>query len=274
MLDRGRKHVRELFLFGGGFGRFEQLSEPFVQAAGGASARIGLLFCDASDVEPYFDRYARVWASLGAAVVPIAPDASGRLSADTLQLLRECTAVFMPGGDTRKYHEVYVKSDVRLAIEKLYRSGTPYGGLSAGALVVPSTCLTWGDLMVRESGRASSLSTRNSGSIFVGGSESGCNAPVTLDRGFGFLDGMIVETHFTSRSGFPRLALALELSGVRCGLGIDDDICVRISDERWMRVYGRGWCYVLGWDTGNAVFEVRVIDPSDEPVDLHSLIKR
>gem|GEM_PF-1163736 len=262
----GPEPERELFLFGGGFGHFERLSEPFVAASGGASARIGLLFWDAAHIGPYFDRYARVWTGLGATVIPIAPDASGRFNAAALQRLRECTALFIPGGETRKYHEVYVKSDVRAVIEELYRAGKPYGGFSAGAMLVPGICITWGDLVTSES-------SGDSGHVFVGGSESGCNAPVTLDRGFGFLQGVIVETHFTSRIGFRRLAFALESSGVRLGLGIDDDVCVRISNERWMRVYGRGRCSILGWDPEKAVLQVRPIDPSGEPVDLPSLVK-
>lgn len=252
--------MRELFLFGGGWSRFEQLSEAFVRAAGGPSARIGLLFSDPAHIPAYFDRYAGVWSKFGADVTPIAPEPSGRVSRETLRLLRECTAFFMGGGETRRYHEVYVKSRVRSAIESLYRDGRPYGGLSAGAMAAAGTCLVWGDSVVI-----------GSESVFVGGSESGCDAPVTLDQGFDFLSNAVVEAHFTSRSGFPRLALALELTGERLGIGIDDDVCVQITDERWMRVYGRGRCYVLEWDKKGAFFRVRAFDPSDGPADLQRI---
>lgn len=68
-----------------------------------------LLFSDADHIRPYFDRYARGWSKIGATVIPISPDPSGQLSPETLRLLQECTGVFMGGGDTRRYHEVYIK---------------------------------------------------------------------------------------------------------------------------------------------------------------------
>lgn len=85
-------------------------------------------------------------------MIPISLKEDGNLSPTELEKLRECTGVFMCGGDTRRYHEVYVKSEARGIIADLYQSGRPYGGLSAGALVVPRTCLVWGDRVRTSSG--------------------------------------------------------------------------------------------------------------------------
>lgn len=249
--------MRDLFLFGGGLVNFGQLSVPFVEAAEANSTRIGLLFSDRKHVESYFDRYASTWCKLGATVIPISPDDDGKLPPMELQKLSECTGVFMCGGDTRRYHEAYVESEARGVITDLYRSGRPYGGLSAGALVVPSTCLLWGDRI-----------HTSTGAVPVGGAENGCDAPVQLDAGLGLLDNVIIETHFTSRSGFPRLVYALEQSGVPHGIGIDDGVCVRITDERWLSVAGTGRCYLLRRDAQRGSIEVHVLGPSEEPVDL------
>lgn len=259
-IPRCLRQMRGLFLFGGGFVNFGQLSALFMEAIEGDPARIGLLFSDRKHVEPYFDRYANTWCKLGATVIPISPDEDGNLPPTELEKLRECTGVFMCGGDTRRYHELYVKSEAGEVIADLYRSGRPYGGLSAGALVVPSTCLVWGD-RVRTS----------SGMILVGGAENSCDAPVQLDAGLGLIDNVIIETHFTSRSGFSRLVYSLEHSGVPHGIGIDDGVCVRISDERWLSVAGIGRCYLLRRDAHRGSIETRVLDPSKEPVDLRLL---
>ena len=252
--------MRQLFLFGGGFSHFERLSESFVKAAGGTSARIGLLFSDREHIGSYFNRYASAWSKLGATVVAISPDPDGKLPPSELRVLCECTGVFMGGGNTRRYHEVYANGDTRAAIIDLYRSGRPYGGLSAGALVVPSTCLVWGDLI-----------SSKAGVFFVGGSESGCAVPVILDVGLGLIDEMIIETHFTSRSGFPRLSSALERSGIPFGLGIDDDICVSVTDERLISVEGLGRCYLFRRDMQRGSIEVRLVDPSGDSTDLKNV---
>lgn len=87
-------------------------------------------------------RYCEPWLGLGAAAVTVvAPP----LDADALAAIADCTGIFIAGGDTRRYHDVYGAPAVAAQIQARVRAGIPCAGLSAGALLLPDVCLRWGD---------------------------------------------------------------------------------------------------------------------------------
>lgn len=226
--------MRRLFLHGGTFDNFAATSAPFVEAAGGRSARIGLLFT--YGWEPFLDHYRQPFLALGAAEVEvICPPADGAaLDAEALARLRRCTGLYMGGGDTRQYHAIYAQGEARAAIREAYWRGVPYGGFSAGALIVPATCTIWGDRLTTSTNR-----------LCLRGSEDGCDEELLLGEGLGLLRDCLVEAHFSELGGFPRLVAAMERRPVRYGLGIDNPICMEIRDEQEIRIHGQGRAYIL-----------------------------
>ena len=137
---------RHVFLYGNIADNFEANSALFIEAAGGQSAKIALLLQGGPDWETYGPRYRDPWMRLGAAeVAPIVPvQGTTELDTDALVQLRDCSGIFMGGGDTRKYRQVYVLSEAGDIIRERYRAGVPYGGVSAGALVTPDVGTVWG----------------------------------------------------------------------------------------------------------------------------------
>ncbi len=227
--------MRQLFLYGALGPNFATVSAPFVRAAGGAGTRIAVLMSAATGWEPHFPRYRNPFMWLGAAaVIPVAPDPDGRLDDRALAELHRSTGIFMCGGDPRQYHRVYVQSEAREVIREAYRSGVPYGGVSAGALMAPERCSIWGDRL-----------TTGSGVLRLRGSEDGCEAELQTGEGLGLLPEWTTEAHFRERGGFPRLVAAMEQAGVRCGLGLDDGVCLQVIDERQVTVHGEGRAWEL-----------------------------
>ena len=247
--------MRRLFLYGGVTKIFEQLSRPFVDAAGGANARIALL-CPSGDPgwDRYLPYYLEPWHRLGAAqVLPVCPVAgTTELDDDALHTLRTCTAVFMCGGDTRRYHAVYVQGPAGAILRDRYRDGMPYAGMSAGALVTPDTASIWGDRLTTPTNR-----------LALRGSEDGCDAELQMAPGLGYLPGTVIEAHFSEQGGFPRLVAAMEQAGAPRGLGLDDSICVEIADETLARVHGQGRTYRLT-RVGSGWLKVAMFDPGQE----------
>lgn len=251
--------MRRLFLYGGIPDNFESNSAPFVKAAGGPSAKIGLLLQGGPDWETYVPRYRDPWLRLGAAeVVPIVPagDTTG-LSAEALSHLRDCAGIFMGGGDTRRYRQIYVLSEAGAIIKKRYMAGVPYGGMSAGALVVPEVGIVWGSKVMQPTNQ---YLVRTE--FYLDPHEDG-DVDLRVGEGLGLLRDCITEVHFTELGGFPRMIQAMEMSEAHYGLGMDDPICLEIQDEGLVRVHGIGRAYIAR-RVGPLSFEVQVAEPGDE----------
>lgn len=247
--------MRRLFFYGGRADNFITTSEPFIRAAGGRTARIAMLFPGGGEG---WDRnlawYCDPWRELGVGeIIPVHPaDGADELTDADLTQIRSATGIFMCGGDTRLYHRVYAHGKAKAALKAAYEAGVPYAGLSAGALIAPETCSIWGDHR-----------TTATNTFVLGGSEDGCDEPLQLGEGLGFLKDLHLEAHFAEEGGFPRLADALELTGCPYGLGIDNPICVEIHDEREAIIHGQGRVYLVQ-RLGALRFETQVLEPGQK----------
>lgn len=250
----GGSSVRQLFLFGGSLGpQFGPTARPFLRAAGGKEGRIALLFPSGA---PGWDRFLPLYrdpwlAEGGGEVVPILPEADGRLSPAALAELKRATGIFMCGGDTRVYYRVYAQGEVGDAIRAAYAAGIPYAGLSAGAQVAPATASVWGDRL-----------TTPTNQIVFAGAEGRCEAELQLEVGLGLIRDLCVETHFSEEGGFTRLLAAMEVSGASKALGIDEQICVTIVDESRLSVAGQGRAYLVR-RLADRRFETQVLEPGE-----------
>lgn len=251
--------MKQMFLFGDVADNFELTSIPFVEAAGGPSAKIALLLMGGSEWEKYVSRYRDPWIRLGAAeVIPIVPiEDSTELSAEAISCLRNCSGIFIGGGDTRKYHRIYACTEVRAIIRELYQSSVPFGGVSAGALISTGACTISGGKVITPINE-----------YFIGAksyfdpTEDG-DVQLTVGEGLGLLQDCVIEVHFSETGRFPRLVSAMELTKSTYGFGIDEPICLEIREGKFVRVYGRGRAYALK-RTRSLRFEVQILEPGDE----------
>jgi len=187
---------------------------------------------------------------LGAEVVPVQPDEQGVLPRDTADAVRAATGIFIGGGDTRRYHDLYVRSEVGAVIRERCAAGVPYGGLSAGALLAPEVAMLCGN----------TLSTpANCCRLRVGDTEE--PVELALGAGLGLLRGCLLEAHFAERGGFPRLVVGMDAGGVALGLGIDEAACLEVSGQD-VAVRGQGRAYLIR-RRGDRRFDVQVLEPGD-----------
>ena len=139
--------MEQLFLFGDVSTNFGTVSKPFIRASGGADARIALLLQGGQGWERFVPRYRDPWMRVGAEeVVPIVPTDDYALEEKAVRSINECTGIFVAGGDTEIYHRVYASEKIGSIIRSRYREGIPYGGVSAGAIIAPETCILQGGL--------------------------------------------------------------------------------------------------------------------------------
>lgn len=247
--------MKQLFLYGDVSNNFEKVSKPFIQASGGPNAKIALLLQGGPEWEKYIPRYHDPWIRQGAKeVLPIVPTIDFTLEDETFNTIKDCTGIFIAGGDTRTYHRVYASEKTRFLIRSLYEKGIPYGGVSAGAILAPEKCTLQGGVFITSTNeyflRAKPLV------------ETMKDIDLILGHGIGLIKDCIIEPHFSEWGGFPRLVQSMELSSSTYGFGIDEAACLEIQDGSRAMIHGNGRVYFVV-RTGLLEFNMKVLDPGE-----------
>lgn len=194
----------QLFLCGGEPGLAACAAE-FVEAAGGPRGRVALLLQGGPRMHIYLPRYATplLESGLGAFDL-IIPGEDGMLDdRSAVQAVQRASAIFVGGGNTAVYHQLYAHSMVGAAIRARCRAGVPFGGLSAGMLIAGALC----PLYPAETGEAR----------------------VRLVDGLDLFTGLLCEPHFSAQQRLPALREVLALAGIPLGYGVDDDACLILA---------------------------------------------
>jgi len=225
-----------LFLLGGSEGTLDLVAEEFVPAAGGGEAVIALLFAFAHGWEDHLAEYTEPWGRRGATRYHIiAPEESGVLDVQKASTqLREATGLFIGGGDTACYHQLYAAEPMRSIIRARYRAGVPVGGLSAGALISPELCI-------------------------VSENAPGGRCP-RLASGLGLLSDLLVGVHFSDRQdSLTTLLDAMSVARIGRGLGIDSTACAVLVGGEVKRVLGQSVHEITMTDFESQTHTVEVI---------------
>lgn len=208
--------IRRLFLLGGSPDIFERVAEEFIPAAGGKEAIIALLLSGKPGWEEHVLVYSAPWIQRNIArfkvVVPDTQQKHLDISA-TIALLREATGIFIGGGETPIYRQLYATEPVRSLIRERYHQGVPIAGISAGALIAPQVC---------------PIPPEDTGELAV-----------RIETGIGLIDNLIVGVHFSAWHALPHVLNAMTQTETTRGLGIDENACVVLQNGHIDHVLGR-----------------------------------
>ena len=249
--------ARSIFLFGDQHDNFGETSRSFVEAAGGTDAIIAMITEGGEKARPYVGRITTPWREMGVQVLAVGPEEyAGEPDEVMGGNLRECTGIFVCGGDTRVYERMYAASSLGDLIRKRHSEGVPYAGVSAGALLAAERCATWGGI-VKEQGNEYYVRYR--------GCYDGVEGDIQLQmgKGLGLLQGMVFEPHFSEMGGFPRLVTVMDRADISEGYGLDAPICLSFEDGKPTLVSGRGRAYRLK-RLAQGRFEVDVYEPGEQ----------
>lgn len=183
----------------------EALRSKVVELAGGEHARMVVISTASQTADtPEVETYVAWWRQQKLADLTILHTRS-REVADTpefVEPLTRATGVWLMGGNQAWLIDTYSGTRTEAELHKVLDRGGVIGGTSAGAAVMSK-------LMIR----------RGSPMAEVG-------------RGFGFLDGAIVDQHFVRRMRQDRLLKLLEQYPRQIGLGIDEGTALVVQGRR------------------------------------------
>ena len=147
-----------------------------------------------------------------------------------IERIQKCNAILFSGGDQLKLCSVLGGTNLIKIIKDRYEN-EPFvvAGTSAGAAAMSYT-------------------------MICGGEESKAfmKGKVELSIGFGFLQNVIIDTHFDARGRFGRLVQAIAAQPGSIGIGLDEDTGVII--EKGMKVKAIGSSSVVVVDGSSVVY--------------------
>ena len=202
--------------------RKRAILKEFVQAGGGAQARIAVIPTASSLGDAVVEVYDALFRSLGAddvfAIRPQSRDDAH--DADLVARLQDATGIFMTGGNQLKLSSIVCGTPVGDAILRAHERGAVVAGTSAGASIQSSHMVAFG----------------------VGGATPK-QRMTQVAGGLGLVDTAVIDQHFDQRNRYGRLLMIVAQSPQLLGIGVDEDTCGLVEDvdgELVMRVLGKG----------------------------------
>jgi cyanophycinase len=195
------------------------------------------------------DRYYQIFQSMGAKQVQVL-DIRYRSECDELRwlnILNECTGVFVTGGDQLRLCDLIAGTEFLTTIKS---------GVQLGKLVLAGT----------------SAGAAMMGEIMIAGGSSGESpnpALVDLTRGLGIIPELLVDQHFHNRNRMARLMSALAAHPERLGVGIDEDTCIAIDGDGTFQVLGKGVVTII--DPGTSFYTNYPDVDGSTPLSIHNL---
>jgi cyanophycinase len=149
------------------------------------------------------------------------PDASNPLF---IGRIKKSHAVLFSGGDQFRLSTILGNTDVLRAVKEKYMEDADFivAGTSAGAMAAAT-------LMMFEGVNTESM----------------LKGAVKISSGLGFLEGCIIDTHFTSRGRFGRLSQAIVMNPTCVGIGLSENTALLIKHGRDSVCIGTGMVIVI-----------------------------
>lgn len=221
-----------------------------VQEAGGPAARIEVI-TTASMIpyevgENYLDAFGKIGCTnIGLMHIRTRQDA---MNNEFIERIRHCDAVMFSGGNQLRLSATDGGTQFLSLLKKRYNEekGFVIAGTSAGAMAMSNTMIYEGN------------ATR-----------AHLKGEVKITTGLGFLNTVIIDSHFEKRGRFGRLAQAVAANPGCIGIGLGEDTGMLITEGNKMEAIGSGLVVIVD---GHDILHSNIADiPDGNPISLENL---
>lgn len=153
--------------------------------------------------------------------------------------LEKADLIYFGGGDQTKLVKTLINSKLFSRIKERFFEGTLHiAGTSAGAAAASDPTTYDGDYQGFNKGT------------------------VSFTKGFGFIDDVIIDTHFLARERIPRMVQFLISGEYTKGIGIDEDTAIIVYPDYRFEVVGSGMVTIINTDkiTGSNYIQIKEKD--------------
>ncbi len=220
-----------------------------VEEAGGTGARIEVI-TTASMIpyevgENYLNAFGKIGCTnIGLLHIRTRQDA---MNEEYVQRIRECDAVMFSGGNQLRLSATDGGTEFLSILKRRYKEENfLIAGTSAGAMAMSNT-------MIYEGNAA----------------RAHLKGEVKITTGLGFLNSVIVDSHFEKRGRFGRLAQAVAANPGCIGIGLGEDTGMLITDGNKMEAVGSGLVVIID---GHDILHSNIADiPDGNPISIENL---
>lgn len=169
-------------------------------------------------------------------------------SEETVTRLREADIVMVTGGDQLRLSSILGGTRFHdLLLEKYENEHFVYAGTSAGAAAASSNMIYQGS-----------------------SSEALLKGEIKITQGLGFIDGVVVDTHFVQRGRIGRLFQAVASNPRVLGIGLGEDTGLLIKDNNSMEAIGSGLVILVD---GRSIKDSNLTSVEiGEPISIDNLV--
>ncbi len=220
-----------------------------VEEAGGKSARIEVI-TTASMIpyevgENYLNAFGRIGCTnIGLMHIRTRQDA---MNEEFVERVRRCDAVMFSGGNQLRLSATDGGTEFLTILKKRYwEEDFVIAGTSAGAMAMSNTMIYEGN------------ATR-----------AHLKGEVKITTGLGFVNSVIIDSHFEKRGRFGRLAQAVATNPSCIGVGLGEDTGMLITEGNKMEAIGSGLVVIID---GHDILHSNIADiPDGNPISLENL---
>jgi len=220
-----------------------------VQEAGGPSARIEIITTASTIPMEVGENYRNAFGKIGCENVDImhVRTRQDTLNKDYLQRIKTCDAVMFSGGNQLRLSVTDGGTEFLAIMQRRYMNENfLIAGTSAGAMAMSKTMIYEGN------------ATR-----------AHLKGEVKITTGLGFIDSVIIDSHFEKRGRFGRLAQAVATNPSCIGIGLGEDTGMLITEGDKMEAIGSGLVVIID---GHDILHNNIGDiPDGNPISIENL---
>lgn len=221
----------------------------FVAEAGGTQARIEVITTASTIPAEVGENYLKAFAKLDCTNVGVMNIGSRAEAANEnfLERIQACDAVMFSGGNQMRLTAIFGGTGfLRILLHRYQHEPFLIGGTSAGAMAMSNT-------MIYEGNAA----------------RAHLKGEVKITTGLGFIDDVIIDSHFEKRGRFGRLAQAVATNPACIGIGLGEDTGMLITDGNKWEAIGSGLVIIVD---GHDIVHSNIADiPDGNPVSIENL---
>jgi cyanophycinase len=220
-----------------------------VEEAGGPTVRIEIITTASIIPNEVGENYLNAFGKISCTNVGLMPirNRQDAMKDEYLERIRHCDAVMFSGGNQLRLSATFGGTDfLDILLDRFHNENFVVAGTSAGAMAMSNTMIYEGNA-----------------------TQAHLKGEVKITTGLGFIDDVIVDSHFEKRGRFGRLAQAVASNPQCIGIGLGEDTGMLILDGNKMEAIGSGLVIIID---GHEIGHCNIADiPDGNPISIENL---
>lgn len=220
-----------------------------VEEAGGTDCRIEVITTASTIPYEVGNNYLNAFGKIGCTNVGVihVRNRQDALNPEYIDRIRECDAIMMSGGNQLRLSATFGGTEfLRIILNRYQNEPFVVAGTSAGAMAMSNTMIYEGNAM-----------------------RAHLKGEVKITTGLGFLDDVIIDSHFGKRGRFGRLAQAIATNPQCIGIGLGEDTGMLITEGNMMEAIGSGLVVIID---GQEIRHSNIADiPEGSPISIENI---